>query len=281
MAKKATKPVKAKKASVKPKDDPILSELKKAKKKIQAEPKEPEVVEPVFVDSYEEPKKEPVKEKEEKLDASAKFLIAALIFIVVVFGVLFGLKHIYTPEPQTLDELLSGPILEETENMYNYRNFPFVKKDGIWHTNVLRKGTNQVYGIQLRHGPKELEHIKIAGDDPRLLVDSQEANAVYISFDPEGKDLPFVALAVSELSLNLARALDITPIAACSQNITSACEERPIISCPNDEFHTIFITHNEEPEVDVDLNCITIQGNDEEIVMATEKLILKWYGVME
>jgi len=102
---------------------------------------------------------------------------------------------------------------------------------------------------------------------------------VYITFDPEVEEQGYIALSAAELSLNLAKGISIKPIASCISN-SSACIERPIVTCDDTDKDVIYLRVAEKPAVVFNENCVVIQGTDEELVMATDRFILYWYEIM-
>ncbi len=211
------------------------------------------------------------------LDKNTKILLYAFIILFVAFGVLFALRFIDFGKEPTIDDKLLDPALEQTDTQYTYNGFNFVKEGQMWYTQVQRQGTNKVYTLELHYSPKELEKIDLEGDPSAFL----NITGVYILFDPTQEDLTYVALSAAELSLNLARALNIQPIAACTKNETEACAGRPIVDCTDTKYYTIWLKESEFGEVVVNNNCLQIKGQGADLVKATEKLLLTWYGIME
>ena len=160
---------------------------------------------------------------------------------------------------------------------YTYNGFVFEKIAGLWNTEWQRGNT--IYKIHLRYGPKEAEAVPLVFDDAFVIT-----NTTYITFDPEGEDLGYVALASTEITLSLSNVFGIQAVAACSRNATDACHKRPIVNCESSNGTTesiIFIKEHPEPKVSVQDNCLVIQGRKEEIVRAADKVIWKWYGIIK
>jgi hypothetical protein len=88
-------------------------------------------------------------------------------------------------------------------------------------------------------------------------------------------------LSSAELSLNLAKGMEIIPVAACSKNETSVCKDRPIITCDDEDKAVVYIRHSDkEGNVFLKDNCVEITGEGWELVKATDRFLLQWYGVM-
>ena len=210
-----------------------------------------------------------------------KPILYAIIFIIVLFGAFFSFGYIketyFRPQPKTLDDMhnetLSG---EETDLNYLYNGFSFVRAQGLWYTEV-GGGPNTIYKVALHYSPRELEDVKVTGQINKTFTD---AKAVFVTFDPTDPNLQYVALSAAELSLSLTKAIKVTPVAACTQNITEACSTRPIITCDS-RAPVIFLKQANETALNLKGNCIEITGWREGIVKATDRLILQWYGVMK
>ena len=56
---------------------------------------------------------------------------------------------------------------------------------------------------------------------------------------------------------------------------------RPIVTCEDRETAVIFLRVAENPQVILSGNCMTLEGTDEELVMAAERVLYAWYGIMQ
>lgn len=191
---------------------------------------------------------------------SMKFLIIGLVVIVVAIAAGFAIVK-YLPQKQNTE-------------VFTYNNFLFTKLGGLWWTQV-QKG-NTIYDVSLHYSPKEVENITVNGS-----LDSRFNRAgVYLAFDPTVEEQKYVALAAGQLSLNLARAIEMTPVAACTKNITDACANRPIVTCDNTDLPVIFLDITQDARVLLSGNCIIVSGKDREILRAAERLLYYWYGIV-
>ena len=213
------------------------------------------------------------------MDKSSKNFLMTVGGIVVLFVLFFLVRFIYNPETAlTLDEMHQRNLEGEgKEGDYIYNGFSFVYADSLWNTQVMRKG-DTILDIPLHFGPKELEEVHVMGNINWEL----EKPEVYITFDPaEGYGFKYVALSITELSLNLAKGMEIVPVAACTKNETEACKNRPIVTCDDEDISVIYLKETEEEgEVILKGNCVEISGKDWELVKATDRFLLQWYGVM-
>ena len=158
---------------------------------------------------------------------------------------------------------------------YTYNGFTFTKIEGLWHTEW-QQGNN-LYSVHLRYGPRECKDIKIYS----LSNNSFRINkTVYITFDP-GEVLGYIALASTELSLNLYNTFHISPIASCTENTTQACYKRPIVTCANTNASVIYIRKANETGAFINGNCLIIQGQNEDMVQVADKVIWTWYGIIK
>lgn len=170
-----------------------------------------------------------------------------------------------------------GQVIHDDESYYTYNGFEFAYYDGMWNTQI--QIGKQPYLIPLHYGPRDLEDLYYRGEeDPKIFL---TVKANYITFDPDEEDLNYTALAVAELGLNMAQALNIKPIGACTKNITEGCSKRPIINCENDTEHAIiYLKQADETKVELKGNCLTVQGKGMDLIRAVDRLLLYWYGIM-
>lgn len=220
------------------------------------------------------------REKKRKLRqlASHKTLYYLIAVVVLFFiGLLVALFFMKQPVPLSIDDYhemnLNGEL--DPEDGYLYNGFSFVKVRGSWFTRLQRKDTNESYHLEVRYGPRDVEEIPLSGDYAYLLT----FNSTFITFDPAGKDFPHVALAAADLSTNLVRVFATTPVAACTQPDEKACANRQIITCTQG-IPAIFIKEDPVPAVIAEGTCITVQGEDFDLVKAANRLLLAWYGIM-
>lgn len=193
------------------------------------------------------------------------FTIATVIVVIIfLLTVIFGIKEYYKPQPP------------ETQK---YNSFTFTKQGPIWYTNWQR--SDKTYSIGLRHNPKEVEHIPITGN---FSNDFNKKNKIYITFDPfsENSTFKYQALAASELATHLAGPLGREPVAACTRGEQMpACKERPTVNCDNKELNIIMLKIDDKPKITLNNTCITIQGNNDDIIKSAEKTLYVWFGIIK
>lgn len=229
-----------------------------------------------FLEEIKEVKPEDIQEKKK----SDKILIIAIAVIILIIAVLMGLKLIPKEQPKTIDELhllnLQGKL--KPEQGYIYEGYSFVFANGLWYTQVQTISGTSIFNIPLHYSPKDLEDIPIEGEFNADIFNSNKG--VYITFDPLGQNLQYVALAVAEFDQSIIQAFNKIPIAACDKNETDACSDRPIITCDSTDKSVLYMQQKSETKVIFNDNCMIVQGTGPGIVKATNRLLLKLYGIM-
>ena len=219
--------------------------------------------------------------KDESTLADSKGLLWMVLGIAALFLLIFGGLAIYnhfTNKVVSIDELhqqnLAGKLKPEQGYMYN--GYSFVKADGLWWTELNKFGTT--LKVPLHFGPKELESILVQGNlDSRF----NEGDQLYITINPNITN-KYYSLAVSELSFNVVKGLDRTPVGSCTQ-ANWACENRTILSCEQNPAHQpiVELDFQGDPGIEIKGSCIKLTGDTEfEIVKSVERLLYQWYGVM-
>ncbi|MBI2142031.1 hypothetical protein HYU15_00900, partial [Candidatus Woesearchaeota archaeon] len=140
------------------------------------------------------------------------------------------------------------------------------------------KQDRQLYNLRLHFNPYQVENVSIIGDEGWSARES-----MFITFDPEeGEKFSYTALAAAELSLSLNNAFGITPVAACTENVTAGCASRPVVGCGSAPANSsvIYLKEGSPAEITLQGGCATIQGRGEELVRAAEKAIYQWYGII-
>ena len=216
------------------------------------------------------------KKTDDKKDT--KKLLISMAIIIACFIIAFAVvRFVKESDVVTIEDLHRMNIEgKESDINYMYNGYSFVKYGGLWYTQVQNeKGT--LFDIPLHYGPKELEDIVVAGD----ITEEFLKQSLYITFDPLGSTLQYVALSSAELSLSLVNGFGLEPIAACDKNETSACATRPIISSCKDDKAVVYLREAEKISVVMNGNCVMLQGEGEGIVKATDRFLLRLYSIMK
>lgn len=194
-------------------------------------------------------------------DNSTKYFLIIAAVVVVLTVAFFSMRAIKTGEKY------------ET---VKYNGFVFERYSGLWNTQWKQDG--QVFNLRLHYNPYQVENISIIGDEGWSAKEN-----MFITFDPEGSEtFSYTALAAAELSLSLSNAFGITPVAACTENVTAGCASRPVVACGSapDNSSVIYLKDDSSSAITLEGSCATIQGSGEELVRAAEKAIYQWYGII-
>ncbi len=211
-----------------------------------------------------------------------KALVIMLAVIIGVFALTFAGFQFYDNVTAAavidVDALhqdnLNGDLNEEEGYMYN--GYSFVYVDGLWWTETNPKGA--LIKIPLHFGAKQVENITIDGK-----LDTKEFNTgdnVYIAVDPNIAN-KYYTLSLSELTFNIIKGVDRQIVTSCTEN-ASICENRTIVNCESTQgLPVIQLVVANQTKVEFKGTCIKISGNGYDLVRATDRVLLKWYGIME
>ncbi|MBW2969929.1 hypothetical protein KY319_02275 [Candidatus Woesearchaeota archaeon] len=199
-------------------------------------------------------------ELEPKTNTQTKIFIAAgaIMFALIILFVLFGMKK---EEPK--------------RNIVEYNYFKFEETGGLWKTNI--QLDDQLFEAMFRYNPKQVENVTITGNFTGF-----RKTPIYITFDPdvESDKFKYLALAASELSLNVIRALNFTVEAACTKNETEACQNRSIITCADNK-SVIYLVAEGPTQITLNQSCITLNGEQLELLKSVDRLLFQWYKIMK
>ncbi len=224
--------------------------------------------------------KEVKPEELEKKKISDWILLISAAAIIIIIALIMILKPNKEEAPKTIDDLhllnLNGKLKPEAGYVHN--GYSFVFNNGLWYTQVQTISGTNLFDVPLHYGPRDLEDIPVEGQFNAVIFNSERN--IYITFDPLGQNLQYVALAVSEFDQSIVQAFNKIPIASCDKNETLACSDRPIITCENKDIPILYVQQKEETKVIFNDNCIIVQGQGPEIVRSVDRLLLKLYGIM-
>lgn len=199
---------------------------------------------------------------------SDKVLVFAIATIIVILIGIFALKFIL-PEEKI-----------DTSMYYEYNGFAFEKVENMWVTQV--QTNNIELTVPLRYGALEVDTIKISGE---LSKDFYSIGNVFISFNPLQEPIKDTSLASLELAVNLAK---INEIEGYRRNITAAYliehndgGEYPVITCENTPDSIVYQLIEKAPaKITLDGNCITLQGEHEDLIKAVDRFLLYRYNIL-
>ena len=201
------------------------------------------------------------------------FLIILVIFSILFFGSFFYFNY-------------KNSVINWKNS--DGENFKFnVVKNGDTISYVLQVySTGREYLIPFRHNPKELEDIKLDEKARDVILSSGDKakKKIYITQDP---DLPKLtdsesALAVVEINKVTGQAyygiFKIDTISALTRETDRSKElELPIKTCndASNEESVILLTMGNESSIDVDGNCVVVEGKDgKDLFRVTDKLVM-------
>ncbi len=195
--------------------------------------------------------------EEEKTKYTTYFIVGAVIVLIAFLGYTF---FIYKPEPAKVETV-------------EYSYFTFTNVGGLWQTSI--QLDKQIYDAVFRFNPKQVEDVYITGELGNF------SEPIYITFDPvqDKEAYKYLALASSELSLNLIRALEKEVISACTSNETEACQGRPIVTCGENK-NVIYLNPLPPTQISLNNTCITLQGHEMELLKSVDRLLYQWYKIM-
>ncbi|RJQ15484.1 hypothetical protein C4573_04980 [Candidatus Woesearchaeota archaeon] len=229
-------------------------------------------------------KKELKKEKKKVANAVKKdeknnlavlyiIIICALVIIVGFFVIrsLIANSANITPEDVILDDL-------NRSDAYAYNGYGFVENNGVWKTQV--EVNLQAYDVSFHNGPRDLEDISITynlNNFSKLLLKYKRA---YVAIHPEDDGGSYLGVSASSMGVALKLVYGVTVIPACTQNAT-ICENRAIITCDTTDKPVIMLSHDAPMEIRYEGNCLYLTGMGDDLIRATDKTIMGWYGILQ
>lgn len=237
------------------------------------------------------PKKKSDSEVPEKSEVENEHfsLVGILIAFGIVVLVIIGLILFKPPavvsdcDQQGLEQKFSEALGGRTDKCYyTYNGFTFVEHDDLWNFQVKRKSDPQPWLMRIHFGPKDVEDIPIEGDVIGWInMVNTFYNATYLTFDPEGDNQSYVALATAELVQNWAGPMEIGHILACTRDTVEACNNMSIVSCENATAPTVYLKQDTFPKISRVGMCVTVQGLKFDMLKSANRFIYMWYGIMD
>ena len=212
----------------------------------------------------------------------SKNVLILIGVLVAVFALSLGGFKLYNEFTAAgvvvLDDLhaqnLDGEL--DDDQGYVYNGFSVVKADGLWWTEV--EVENRLIKIPLHFGPKEVEEIPVIGD---LSPKFNGGSKIYMAIDPEVNYNKYYTLALSELNSNVLQGINRNLEAACSKE-NPVCENRTVINCDAaQEKPVIELAVSQDAKVELLGTCIKVSGDGYDLVKAVNRLLYRWYMVMD
>ncbi len=249
-------------------------EYEKEKEKLEPDVKE-------FDKRIEETNKTDAKDEEPK-KSSEKSLIIGIFFIILVLGSIIAFSIFNKPEPKTLEELhvlnLKGKL--KPEQGYIYKGvYSFITLDNLWYTQLTSPKGTKIYNLALRYSPKDLQEIAIEGNLNSNFLNNQ--SEFYNTFNPTGKELSYVSLAIADFSTHMAKVFEKEPIGACDRNETEPCKTRPLVTCEDKDKLVLYIKESERFRTYYNNNCIVVEGKGFDLVKGVDRVLYNLYNIME
>ena len=259
-------------------------EYNKWKEKLEPDVKEfdKKVEEANKLDLQEEPKKSSNASELTRSQSTEKALIISVAVIILLLVSIFVFSILNKPQPKTLEDLhvlnLKGKL--KPEQGYVYKGvYSFVTLDNLWYTQLTSPKGAKIYSLALRYSPKDLKGIAIEGTLNTEFFNNQ--TQFYNTFNPTGKELSYVSLAVADFSTHMAKVFEKGPVAACDRNETEACKTRPIVTCEDADKLVLYIKESEKFRAYYNNNCIVVEGNGFDLVKGVDRILYNLYNIME
>lgn len=157
----------------------------------------------------------------------------------------------------------------DTEQQYKYNDHLFTQTDKGWITYVNNRP------LLLAYDPQSLESISI---DDISLSELNSAQKTYLSTNPEDN---LNQVALYNFQQNIIPLLSARLVTSCTVDIPQ-CSEKPIKTCEDasDDVKVIIIKSSNQTAVKYRDNCLTIQGKNQNLTQATDKLTLRLWSII-
>ena len=203
--------------------------------------------------------------KEEHIDNGVSwqyiFLFLGIVVLLIALGVFF-VKYLTFLGPETVE--------------YNF--FKFSKIDDLWNTQW-QSNKGIAYTVPFRFNPQEALSVPVIG----ALNDSfNEADVLYITFNPlsNDKDFKYLAMSAADLSFAFLGPLNRKVEMACTVNATDACSIRPIVNCGDENKSVVFLEINSPEKVSLRDRCVHIQGQELNLLKSVDRILYQYYKII-
>jgi len=220
------------------------------------------------------------KNMTKKIATEDIILIVAACIIVGLF-VYLGIVRFTgdTTKVLTIDEMhelnLKGKLKEQQG--YMYHGHSFINYSNIWYSQLV-SSKGSIFDVAFNYDPLKVENIPVYGSLNEAFL---SRDTFYITFNPTATGLGFVAKANAGFSTAMVKAFKKNLVAGCTKNETAGCANAPIITCDNDNQSVIVFSPVEPTQISLEGNCVIVQGKGEELVKAKDRLLMRWYGMMD
>ncbi|MEW5896391.1 MAG: hypothetical protein AB1668_01750 [Nanoarchaeota archaeon] len=197
--------------------------------------------------------------------------------IIITIAVIAGVFLLCVGGFKAYNHFTGATVIDWKENSYTYNGFKVTKADDLWWTEIRTRDGSRLIKVPLHFGPKEVETIEVTGElDPAF----NNGEEIYIAIDPTYAN-KYYSLSLSELILNIIEGINRKPISACTKD-NAICTNRTILSCNNTLGKPVIeLQVSATPAVELSGTCIKVKGSELDLVKATDRLLYKWYRVIE
>jgi len=197
-----------------------------------------------------------------KDNSTRNFIIIAVAIVIAMLSLILLYRYYSNKPPE--------PVIK------TYNGYTFEKIGALWYTEV--QSGNNLYQVPLHFAPDELENVTVSGSAREFAAKEE----FYITFDPKAapEDLAYIYLVSINIETNLMNFFGRKPSMACITQDDSACKELPILTCANTTEPIIELNATGKARVSLNGNCVILYGEKENLIMASDRFILKYYGIM-
>ena len=247
-------------------------QFEKEKKKLESDVKE-------FDKKIKEINRAEVNEKPTK--SSEVVLLITITIIFLLLAAILAFSYFYKQKPKTIEELhilnLQGKL--NPSQGYLYKGiYSFIILDNVWYTQLSSPKGTKVYNLALRYSPRDLKEIVIEGSLDGEFFNNQ--TEFYVTFNPTGRSLQYVGLAVADFDVHMLKVFEKTPIPACDRNETDVCKKKSITTCDDTDKLVLYIKEAEKFRVYYKNNCIVVEGNGIDLVKGVDRILYNLYNLM-
>lgn len=194
-------------------------------------------------------------------ERTGPILIVLALFLVFILLAWLGLRTTQPPSVEVKD----------------YNLWKFKKIDGLWHTEWQRG--EKLFDIALRYHPKDVKNIPVVGENLSDAFSIRPTIVLTFDFDTPEDNYKHLAVASADLNFNLIQVMEKNVVNACLQKV-HGCENRPIVDC-TENVSVIKVRLQQPTLLNISTpDCLTLQGEGENINKAVAKMLYTWYGII-
>jgi len=201
--------------------------------------------------------KQLAKKEPEKKGISKQAIWTIILGSIMVFSV-FGI-------------MFSG--YDSASDAYSYNDYNFKRTSLGWTTEVDGKD------IEFNYLPMELENLNISKSASDRLLG---AKVIYITFDPESRNVQKLELARFQLAMSLDQLFGTYSMAGVTKE--SEIYKQPVIDCNNATATVPVLTladSNETSTVDIEGDCIILKADKDSIIAIKDRFLYQMLGIMD